>query len=81
MPPKRSRYEVEEYVSAAPKSTRDARTMVTGRHIQYEIADALTSSRVKTVLSIEHEVAPTPITTKEDVLPQLMQVNAHPNYY
>jgi len=75
MPPKRSRYEVEEYVSATPNPPREARPMVTGQHTQYEMVDASRSSRVKTVLRIEHEAAPTPVITEEDIPPQMMEVN------
>jgi hypothetical protein len=75
MPPKRSRYEVEEYVPAAPNPHREARPVVTGRHTQYEMVDASRSSRVKTVLSIEHEAAPTPAILEDDISPHFMEVD------
>jgi hypothetical protein len=77
MPPKRSRYEVEEYVPAAPNSPREARPMVTGQHTQYEMVDASRSSRIKTVLSIEHEAVPIPVITEDNNPSQLMEVNTN----
>lgn len=80
MPSKHSWYDVEEYVPAALNPTRESQPMVTRQHTQYEMADASRSLQVKTVLSIEHEAAPTPIITEDD-LPQLMEVNVYLHYY
>lgn len=79
MPPKRARYDVDEYVPATHNPNIETRPMVTGQHTQYEMVDASRSSRVKTVLSIEHE-APAPVATEDDV-PELMEVNVHLQYH
>jgi hypothetical protein len=61
MPSKRTRYEVDEYVPAANNPIPAANNPTGGsqsiiqRHTQYEMSDALRTSRVKTVLDVEHE--------------------------
>ena len=68
MPPKRSRYEVDEYVSAANNPTlatsnpTGSSQPITQRHTQYEMSDALRTSRVKTILEVEREAEPTTVT-------------------
>ena len=61
MPPKRSRYEVDEYVPVTNTPTVDSEP-ITRQHTQYEMSDASHTSRVKTVLNIEHEESPTILT-------------------
>ena len=78
MPPKRSRYEVDEYVPVATTPTVDSRP-ITRQHTQYEMRDASRTSRVKTVLNIEHEELPIILTDTaltEDVdIPDLVPMH------
>jgi hypothetical protein len=68
MPSKRTRYEVDEYVpiahnpAPATNNATGGSQSITQRHTQYEMSDALRTSRVKTVLSVEHEAEPTTLT-------------------
>lgn len=77
MPPKRSRYEVDEYVPAAKNPTPATNNAtgssqpITQRHTQYEMSDALRTSRVKTILKVTREAEPTTITDEmvvDDIL-------------
>jgi len=88
MPPKRSRYEVDEYVPAdkspapATNNPTGSSKPITQRHTQYEMSDALRTSRVKTVLNVEHEAEPTTLTdvamVADDIVPELIwQVDYH----
>lgn len=79
MPPKRARYDVDEYVTATHNPDVETRPMVTGQHTQYEMVNASRSSRVKTILSIEHE-ATAPVAIEDDV-PELMEVNVRLQYH
>ena len=88
MPPKRSRYEIDEYIPAAYKPTpaannpTDGSQSITQRHTQYEMSDALRTSRVKTVLNVEHEAEPTTLAdaamvaeVADNIPPELIQVD------
>jgi hypothetical protein len=83
MPPKRSRYEVDEYVQPTTTPTANNPTggsqPITQRHTQYEMSDALRTSRIKTVLNIEHEAEPTTFTdamvADDTNIPNLIQVD------
>ena len=69
MPPKRHQYEVDEYVF-----THSSEAMASQQHTQYEMGNTLRASRVKTVVTIEHEEDFTLVTNATDV-PDLMEVN------
>jgi hypothetical protein len=85
MPPKRSRYEVDEYIPTANMPTATANNStggsqpITQRHTQYEMSDALRSSRVKTVLNVEHDAEPTTfadaMVADDTNIPDLIQVD------
>jgi len=91
MPPKRSRYEVDEYVppannpTAATNNSTGGLQPITQRHTQYEMSDALRTSRVKTIVDIEHEAEPTTLADEiiaDDIvagdntdLPDLIEVD------
>lgn len=73
MPSKRSRYNVDEYVAVPVGHTQPS----TRHHTQYEMGDALRTSRVKTILNLEHEeptIHADAILTDEVEIPDLIQM-------